>query len=100
MAKNGWKLGKVAILPPGAPGRFWPKTGESGCWRFAACSGLPLTGGCSEGLGAFRFFFKKARIYFFLLLFIHQFKLFFTFVSRPVDSTRPDHFFFTSGNAP
>ena len=27
MAKNGWKLSKVAILP-GVPGRFWAKMGE------------------------------------------------------------------------
>ena len=38
----------------------------------------------------------RARVLFFLFIFIHQIKLFFfTFVSRPVDSTRPDqHFFF------
>ena len=27
MAKNGWKLSKVALLPE-VPGRFWPKNGR------------------------------------------------------------------------
>ena len=41
MAKNGWKLSKVL---PGVPGRFWPKTGESGGWpiRYGQQHSLPL----------------------------------------------------------
>ena len=30
MAKNGWQLSKVAITGSYVPGRFWPKTGDSG----------------------------------------------------------------------
>ena len=44
MAKNGWKLSKVAItLLPGVSGRFWPKTGDSGYWpiRYGQQHSLP-----------------------------------------------------------
>ena len=37
---------------------------------------------------------------FILFIFIHQFKLFFSLVSRPLDSTRPDQQYFLPGNAP
>ena len=44
----------------------------------------------------------KARVYFFLFIFIHQFKLYFFtfFVSRTVDSTRPDQHFFSLWKRP
>ena len=35
-----------------------------------------------------------ARVFFFLFIFIHLKLFFFTFVSRPVDSTQPDQFFY------
>ena len=41
-----------------------------------------------------------ARVSLFLFIFIHLFKLFFTFVSRPVNSTRPgQHFLSAPGGA-
>ena len=57
---------------------------RSGKGRFAACSG------------------RNSRGFFFLSIFIHQFKLYilFTFMSRLVDSKRPDQHFFNFWKRP